>query len=71
MIVTHLWCFPDISSEKKNQEGMCMNVTTVVMGAIAWPFLCHAEFSMVHAIVRSCDCFGLLVKNGVINLSEG
>jgi hypothetical protein len=47
-----------------------MNVTTVVMGAIAWLFLCHAESSMVHAIVKSCDCFGLLVNDGVINLSE-
>jgi hypothetical protein len=47
-----------------------MNVTTVVMGAITWPFLCHAESSMVHAIDRSCDCFGLLVNNGVINMSE-
>ncbi len=71
MIVTHLWCFPDIGFEKKNQEGMCMNVTTLVMGAIAWPLLCHAESLMVHAIVRSCDCFGLSVNNGVINLSEG
>jgi hypothetical protein len=47
-----------------------MNLTTVVMGAIAWPLLCHAESSMVHAIVRSCDCFGLFVNNGVINLYE-
>jgi hypothetical protein len=47
-----------------------MNVTTVFMGAIAWPFLCHAQSSMGHAIVRSCDCFGLFVNNGVIILSE-